>query len=111
MKSPWTDVDGAFCVMYDEPVVISGKRADRRFCQTIDAVVFASSTGDALADGMMDSDREDIYIVCRQQDYAFVQSLQRGDMVSRTAFNGLSYKVQDVRRDMLMGWLIAARSV
>ena len=55
-NSPWKDVDTAFEVMFDEHVVISHKNKK----QTIAAVVFTDNTGDALAEDMLDTNREDI---------------------------------------------------
>lgn len=56
MKNPWKDVDTAFEVMFDEHVVISHKNKK----QTIAVVVFTDNTGDALAEDMLDTNREDI---------------------------------------------------
>lgn len=37
--------------------------------------------------------------------------LQRGDLVERSEISNMKYKVQDVKRDALMGWCIDARSI
>lgn len=111
MTSPFKDIDDAFDPMYTECVVISGKRGDKSFRQTIQACVFTCATADALDEMAVDTDREDIRVVCKQKDYAFVQALRRGDVVDREAANGVRYRISDVRRDALMGWVIDARSI
>lgn len=110
MKSPWTDNDKAYSPMFTESVVISGTRGQDSFRQTIEAAVFVDNTGDALAENI-DTDREDIDIVFDMKDWAFVQKLLRGDTVERTTLNGVRYRIQEVKRDFLMGWVVKARSV
>lgn len=110
MKSPWTDNDKAYSPMFTESVVISGTRGQEGFRQTIEAAVFVDNTGDALAENI-DTDREDIDIVFDMKDWAFVQKLLRGDTVERTTLNGVRYRIQEVKRDFLMGWVVKARSV
>lgn len=97
--------------MFTESVVISGSRGEKQFKQTIEAAVFIDMTGDAISDSALDTDREDIGIICRLRDWAFVQKLLRGDLVERTAANGVRYKVKEVKYDSVMGWVISARSV
>lgn len=109
-KSPWKDIDNAFLPMFTESVVVSGKRGQNVFKQTIEAAVFVDMTGDALADDI-DTDREDINVVFNQKDWAFVQKLLRGDEVERTMLNGIKYKIQEVKHDGLMGWVVKARSI
>lgn len=111
MKSPWTDNDKAFAPMFTESVIISGKRGQEVFKQTIEAAIFLDMTGDALADNTIDTDREDINVVFDKKDWAFVQKLLRGDLIERTMMNGLNYKIQDVKHDSLMGWVVKARSI
>lgn len=110
-KSPWKDNDDAFTQMYDESVVISGTRGSKAFKQTIEAAVFVDYTGGATTDDMMDTDREDIHICCKPEDVAFLLKLQRGDMVERTAYNGVKYKISEVKRDAVAGWCIDARNI
>lgn len=110
MKSPWTDNDKAYSPMFTESVVISGTRGQDSFRQTIEAAVFVDNTGDALTDDAIDTDREDIDIVCRRKDYAFVQKLVRGDLVERTAYNGIRYAIKEIKNDAVMGLVISARS-
>lgn len=96
--------------MFTESIVISGKRGDKAFRQTIEAAVFVDMTGDALTGDAIDTDREDIDIVCRKEDYAFVQKLLRGDLIERIAYNGVTYAIKEVRNDSIMGLVISARS-
>lgn len=111
MKSPWIDNAEAFAPMFTESIVVSGKRNDKSFRQTIDTTVFVDMTGDSLDDSTVDTDREDIDIVFNQDDWAFVQKLKRGDVVERTMFNGIKYKIQEVKHDNVMGWVVKARSI
>ena len=97
--------------MYDESVVISGTRPAGGFKQTIDVALFVDYTDDPTTDGMMDTDCEYIHLCCNPKDVAFLVKLQRGDTVERTAFNGIKYKIQEVKYDGLMGWTITARSI
>ena len=110
-KSPFQNIEAAFTPMYEESVVIRGTRPDNKsFAQTISAAIFLSMMGDSISEDTMDTDREDIDIVCRERDWAFVQTLRRGDEVERTTYNGVKYSIQEVKRDQTMGWVISARS-
>lgn len=111
MKSPWIDNDKAFAPMFTESIVISCKRSNKTIKQTIEAAVFVDMTGDAISDNTLDTDREDIGIVCRKEDWAFVQKLLRGDSIERTEVNGVKYSVKEVKHDSIMGWVITARSI
>jgi len=111
MKSPWIDNDKAFAPMFTESIVISCKRSNKTIKQTIEAAVFVDMTGDAISDNTLDTDREDIDIVCRKEDWAFVQKLLRGDSIERTEVNGVKYSVKEVKHDSIMGWVITARSI
>jgi len=59
----------------------------------------------------MDTEREDIHLVCRGEDVAFLLKLRRGDTIERTAYNGVKYRIKEVKNDSVMGWVITARSV
>lgn len=107
MKSPWKDYDAAFEPMFSESIVLTHLSKK----QTIEAAVFIDNTGDALNDDMIDTDREDIQIVCNKRDWSYISKLSRGDLVERTATNGVKYKVTEVKQDALMGWCIYARSI
>lgn len=97
--------------MFTESIVISGLRDDKQFRQTIEAAVFVDMTDDAISEEGIDSDRESINICCNQKDYAFIQKLLRGDLIERTMFNGVKYKIKNVKHDNTMGWVISARSI
>ena len=105
-KSPWTDNDVAFEPMFTESVVIIHK--DEK--QTIEAAVFVDSTDDAAIDDALDTDIEQIRVVCKKKDWGYISKLRRGDTVERTAVNGVKYKVQEIKNDFLMGMCILARS-
>lgn len=107
MKSPWKDNDVAFEPMFTESVVIAheGKK------QTIEAAVFIDNTADAIVDEALDTDIEEIRIVCKKKDWGYVSKLARGDEVQRSEVNGVRYKISEVKADALMGWCIYARSV
>ena len=109
-KSPWKDIDDAFIPMFTESVIVSGKHGQNAFKQTIEAAVFVDMTGDALSENI-DTDMEDINIIFNQKDWAFVQKLVRGDQIERTMLNGIKYKIQEVKHDSLMGWVVKARSI
>lgn len=111
MKSPWANNDNAFKEMYDESIVISGTRPTETFKQTIETSVFVDLTGDPTSDDMMDTSFEQIHVCCKVKDLAFLLKLQRGDMIERTAYNGIKYKIQEVKHDQVMGWVITARSI
>lgn len=49
-NSPWTDIDDAFQPMYNENIVIQGKRNGQEFKQTIECSIFTSITGEPLSD-------------------------------------------------------------
>lgn len=106
MKSPFAETDAAYDVFYDEQVVIThgGQK------QTLEVNIFTDSTGDALTDSAMDTDREDILLVFQKKDWGYLSRLVRGDTIERTAYNGLKYKVVESRHDAIMGWVLRARS-
>ena len=109
--SPWKGNDNAFDVMYDESVVISGTRTDGNFKQTIEVALFVDYTSDPTGEDMLDTDCEYIHLCCRPEDVAFLLKLKRGDVIERTAYNGIKYAIQEVKRDYVMGWVITARSI
>lgn len=109
MKSPWTGNEKAFDPMFDESVTIHGNRDGVEFRQTIATSIFQDITGDSLTEDTIDTDREDVNAVCRQEDYAFVHSLRRGDFLERGS--GKKYKVKEIKNDSIMGLVITARSV
>lgn len=107
MKSPWKDNDVAFEPMFTESVVIVHKNEK----QTIEAAVFIDNTADSVIDEALDTDIEEIRVVCEKRDWGYVSKLLRGDEVQRTDVNGVRYKISEVKFDTLMGWCIYARSI
>lgn len=97
--------------MYDESVVISGKRPTGNFKQTIEVALFVDYTDDPTNEDMIDTNIEYIHMCVKVKDVAFATRLQRGDMIERTTVNGRKYSVQEVKRDCVMGWTITARSI
>lgn len=110
-KSPWRDNDDAFTDMFDESVVLSGTRPTGNFKQTIKVALFVDYVPDSMSEDIMDTNIEYIHLCCNSKDVAFLVKLQRGDTIERTEYNGLKYKVQEVKHDGLMGWVITARSI
>ncbi len=105
MQSPFHNTDAAFDVMFAESVSITHGE-DR---QTISAAVFADGTDEAITNDALDTERESISIVCKRDDWAFAETVTRGDTVERE--NGAKYKVVSARRDATMGFVIRARGV
>ena len=105
MTSPFDNTDKAFCVFYNEHVVIThgGER------QTIHANVFTDGMAEPLTEDALDTDMEEVLFVFRRKDWAYVSKLVRGDTVERE--DGAKYRVSSARRDAVMGWVIHARSV
>ena len=103
--SPWDEIDSAFDPMFSESLAIDhgGKKT------TLRAAVFVSGTGDTLTDSTMETEREDITIVVRQDDWPFIQSLVRGDRITRP--DGRRYNLSSVECDDLLGWCLIAREV
>lgn len=107
MGSIWNIDDRAFDPMYEESVIVRHDAGE----QTLRVIVYSDMTGEPISEDAIDTDREDITISCRKRDWAFVQSLTRGDKVVRSATNGKTYAVKEAKFDAVMGWVIAARSV
>lgn len=111
MTSPWNIDDKAFAPMYEEPLLVRHTDGGKTVDQTLMCIVFSDATGEAISAEAMDTEREDITISFRARDWAFVQSLKRGDKVARPTTNGKTYAVQEVKYDAVMGWVISARGV
>ena len=103
MQTPFTMIDRAFDPMFDEKVIV-GK-------QTILACVTMDTGGEVLMDGMVDTEREDIVILCRPEDWGQVKLMQVGDRVRRPEANGREYAISSVDRDRVLGIAVRARSV
>lgn len=63
--------------MFTESVVIVHKNEK----QTIEAAVFIDNTADSVIDDALDTDIEEIRIVCEKRDWGYVSKLLRGDEV------------------------------
>lgn len=109
MKSPFRHIDSAFDVFYDETILVECKDGKK---QTLDVCVFTDNTGDVLAQDMIDTDREDISIVVKREDWQFLGNVGIQDTITRFVNNKcVKYKVSDVLDDYLMGKVVKARSI
>lgn len=109
MKNPWTDIEDAFEPMYDEVVVVETKSGNK---QTLKVLVTADSTGDPLADDMIGSDRMDITILVRKNDWCFLENISEGGLVTRYVNgNEMKYSVSDVVDDFVFGKIMKARQI
>lgn len=108
-KNPWTDIEKAFEPMYDEVVVVETKNGSR---QSLNVIVSSDSTGDALADDMIGSDRMDITIIVKKNEWRYLDKITEGDMVVRY-LNGkeMKYRVSEIVDDFVFGRIINARQV
>lgn len=108
-KNPWTDIEEAFEPMYDEVVVVETKNGSR---QSLNVIVSSDSTGDALADDMIGSDRMDITIIVKKNEWRYLDKITEGDMVVRY-LNGkeMKYRVSEIVDDFVFGRIINARQV
>lgn len=110
MKNPWKNNELAFSVMYDEKVVIELKDGSRL---PVEAMVCTDNTADPFNEEMIDSDREDIAILVKEDCWEVVLSqVKRGDAVVRPCMptNG-KYAVSSVIMDAAMGLIVRARSM
>lgn len=108
-KNPWTDIEEAFEPMYDEVVVVETKNGSR---QSLNVIVSSDSTGDALADDMIGSDRMDITIIVKKNEWRYIDKITEGDMVVRY-LNGkeMKYRVSEIVDDFVFGRIVKARQV
>lgn len=108
-KNPWTDIEKAFEPMYDEVVVVETKNGSR---QSLNVIVSTDSTGDALANDMIGSDRMDITIIVKKNEWRYLDKITEGDMVVRY-LNGkeMKYRVSEIVDDFVFGRIINARQV
>lgn len=108
-KNPWTDIEEAFEPMYDEVVVVETKNGSR---QSLNVIVSSDSTGDALADDMIGSDRMDITIIVKKNEWIYLDKITEGDFVVRY-LNGkeMKYRVSEIVDDFVFGRIINARQV
>lgn len=109
MKNPW-QVKEPFDPMYDEEITITGNRTEVDINQSLKVIIFSDITGDGLSDSSINTEREDIVIQIQPSDYGYIQKIKRGDSIFRP-FNHKNYKVQDLKNDIAVGWIIKAREV
>ena len=109
MKNAWTDIEEAFEPMYDEVVVVETKNGSR---QSLNVIVSSDSTGDALSDDMIGSDRMDITIIVKKNEWSYLDKITEGDIVVR-CLNGkeMKYRVSESVDDFVFGRIINARQV
>ncbi len=105
MQYPWHDTDDAFDVFFDETVAV--KTADGK-TTPLRAAVFLDGMADPLADGMMDTDRQDLVFVFLKQDWPFVKTLKRGATITRCSTDK-TYAVAEAKLDNCLGWCVTAR--
>ena len=110
MKSAWKNIEPAFEPMFDEEISISGKRTDVDINTSLKCIVFSDMTGEAFSDNSVNTEREDITISVQPDSFGYVQKLKRGDSIFRS-FNNKQYKIQEVKNDVALGWIIKAREV
>lgn len=107
MTNPFSDTEKAFRPFFGEAVVARLKSGE---AQTITAVVFDDIEGDPLSDQSLDTERRDIVVLCRAEDWLFVRKLKRGDRIERPDAC-LKYAVSQVRNDADQGIVIKARQI
>lgn len=110
-RSPWGDIDNAFAPMYNECVIVSFSRQDRKYNLTLKCCVFVDNTDVSFDDSTIDTKMEQIIVQIRKDDWAYVKQLRRGDTLERPELNGKKYKVEEVTKDGLMDWIVRARSI
>ena len=110
MNSPWDISEKAFEPMFDESVIISCTRNGQETSQTVKCFVATAATGEPYTEDMIDTARVDMSFSFARKDWAFIQTVRRGDKVTRCGLlKKLSYIVQDVTEDDVMGLVITAR--
>ena len=107
MKSPFENIDRAFCPFFDESITIKTKDGTTGI---FEVSCFVDGTADPLTDDMIDTEREDITFLFRKSDWSFVKNLQRGASIHRVA-NGKKYAVSQAKLDNALGWVVTAREI
>lgn len=107
MTNPFSDIENAFRPFFNEAVVARLKTGE---AQTIPACVFDDIEGEPLLDQSLDTERRDIVVLCRAEDWLFVKKLRRGDRIEMPDA-GLKYAVSQVRNDADQGIVIKARQI
>ena len=108
-KNPWTDIEEAFEPMYDEVVVVETKNGSR---QSLNVIVSTDGTGDALADDMIGSDRMDITIIVKKNEWSYLDKITNGDIVVRCLYDKeMIYRLFEVFVYFVIGRIVSARYV
>ena len=105
-KSPW-DVEDAFNPMFDEEITITS--GERKI--TVPCVVFSDVSDDVITDAAIQTGRMNISILVRDNDWAFIDNMNVGDIIERVV-NGkvVEYRFSAVVEDATMGKRLLARS-
>ena len=106
MRNPW-NINDAFDPMFCEDVEINTDTS--KF--TLKCVVFSDNTGDAFSEDMIQTNRMDICIVIRMDDWPVIKNVHINNVVRRVVNgNVVTYAVSDVIDDQTLGKIIKARS-
>lgn len=110
MTNPWKDTDKAFLPMFTETIAVSGSRKDNKSFKTnVEVCIFTDNTSDVISDTALDSDSESVLVSFKRDDWQFVNSLKRGDVIERVDLFGQKYAVQNVVKDATMGYVVKAK--
>lgn len=106
MTNPWDNDNKAFEPMFFECVSIIGKRENETIKQTMNVSIFSEVYDSPLSE--IDSETIVLDFVVLKENWPLVHTIRRGDTVLR---NDSKYKVQQVIKDELLGWVIKAREI
>ena len=110
-KSPWKDIDDAFNNMFDETVVVKCKRDNEEFSQTLNVYISVNMTDETILDDALETDREEISLLVVKSDWAYLDKIQRGDLIVRYLQTERKYRVVSIDYDAVMGYSIIAREI
>lgn len=98
-------MNSAFEPFYNETIVVRTKSGKR---QSLEVSIFTDIEEEPYSDDMMDTNTRQVQFIARQDDWAFVQKMERGDNLIH---NNTKYSVMEVRNDYAIGILIKARQI
>lgn len=108
MRSPFTNIDKAFAPFYTDFFSVKtkdGKKTTLRTC------LFQNMTGEPFSEDAMETDRQDIMLICKEEDWPWVKkNVSRGDLIQSDS-SGKKYRVSEVEDDFGVGKMIRAREV
>ena len=110
MKSPFENTDKAFCVFYDDVVVVETKGGERT---TLNCFLSQDNTADPIDENMMETTAEQVQISFPKSSWAFIGSIKRGDKIIRVGDEWTPekvYVVQSVSSDYVLGFIVHAKS-